>query len=403
MASALAIATRPTAQPQVLRPFPQNTDIASINRYTSAELCQMYIEYIDRKETTMRGYMTAIRRFSSWLSANKITLQTATRTDVIAYRDYLKDSDLKAGPRTQYFRAAKALIHWAYCEHLIYEDIGDNVHGEKTDASKHKRKAVTAADAQRIADSIERTTTEGKRLYAMFVLTVVNGLRDVELNRLNVGDIHQYNDLFLIYLHGKGHDSADQEQVLLPEVKSAIDEYLTARTDKYNSKSPLFVSTSNRGRPGAKIYARDDLGNYILDENGKKVVDGTSDGRMAANVISGIFKDLLKANGIDDPQITAHSLRHCCATTAIEGGLQLYDVQHLMRHCDPKTTEIYIHSADDIEREKTGRRLIYDQLFNNGKTSTILPELEQAITSLTIEEQKELLAQIRAQKGAKHE
>ena len=113
MASALAIATRPTAQPQVLRPFPQNTDIASINRYTSAELCQMYIEYIDRKETTMRGYMTAIRRFSSWLSANKITLQTATRTDVIAYRDYLKDSDLKAGTRTQYFRAAKALIHWA--------------------------------------------------------------------------------------------------------------------------------------------------------------------------------------------------------------------------------------------------------------------------------------------------
>ena len=391
MASALAIATRPTAQPQVLRPFPQNTGIASINRYTSAELCQMYIEYIDRKETTMRGYMTAIRRFSSWLSANKITLQTATRTDVIAYRDYLKDSDLKAGTRTQYFRAAKALIHWAFCEHLILEDIGDNVHGEKTDASKHKRKAVNSEDVPRIAESIDRSTSNGKRLYAMFILTVVNGLRDVELERLNVGDIHQHNDRFLIYLHGKGHDSADQEQVLIPEIKNAIDDYLSSRSDKYTSKSPLFVSDSNRGKPGSiKGYESDGTPIY-------------NTGRMAANVISGIFKDLLKANGIDDPQITAHSLRHCCATTAIEGGLQLYDVQHLMRHCDPKTTEIYIHSADDIEREKTGRRLIYDQLFNNGKTSTILPELEQAITSLTIEEQKELLAQIRAQKGAKHE
>ena len=122
---------------------------------------------------------------------------------------------------------------------------------------------------------------------------------------------------------------------------------------------------------------------------------------MAANVISGILKDLLKANGIDDPQITAHSLRHCSASTAFSCGMQLYDVQHLMRHCDPKTTEIYIHTADDMEREQTGRRAIYDQLFNGGSTTEIIPELEKEIKTLTIEEQQALLAQIRAQKGGK--
>ena len=401
--TALAIAARPTAtRPVILQPFISNTTaIKSIERLTSAELCKRYIDYIDRKETTVKGYMTAIRRFSKWLSANNIMLQDAKRADVIAYRDYLANSDLKAGTRTQYFRAAKALIHWAYCEHLILEDIGDNVHGEKTTNGKHKRKAVKSEDVAQIAESIDRTTTTGKRLYAMFVLTVVNGLRDVEIERLNVGDIHQHNDTFLIYLHGKGHDSADQEQVLIPEVKKAIDDYLNSRADKYTSKSPLFVSDSNRGKPGVfKGYEKDAAGNIILDESGnpKKII---STGRMAANVISGLLKELLKANGIDDPQITAHSLRHCSASTAFSCGMQLYDVQHLMRHCDPKTTEIYIHTADDMEREQSGRRAIYDQLFNGGNTTEIIPELEKEIKTLTIEEQQALLAQIRAQKGGK--
>lgn len=386
--TALAIA-RPTAtRPVILQPFQTTPAKMPAERLTSAELCERYINYIDRKETTVKGYLTAIRRFSKWLAANNIILQTATRADVIAYRDYLKASDLKAGTRTQYFRAAKALIHWAFCEHLILEDIGDNVHGEKT-TTGHKRKAVNSDDVQGIAESIDRTTTSGKRLYAMFVLTVVNGLRDVELHRLNVGDIHQHNDTFLIYLHGKGHDSADQEQILIPEVKQAIDDYLNSRADKYTSKSPLFVSESNRGKPGS-------LKGY--DTDGTPIYNT---GRMAANVISTILKDLLKANGIDDPQITAHSLRHCSASTAFSGGLELYDVQHLMRHCDPKTTEIYIHTADDMEREQKGRRLIYDQLFNNGSTSAIIPELEKEILTLTIEEQQTLLAQIRAQKGGK--
>ena len=386
--TALAIARPTAARPVILQTF-QTRATMPAERLTSAELCERYINYIDRKETTVKGYLTAIRRFSKWLAANNIILQTATRADVIAYRDYLKESDLKAGTRTQYFRAAKALIHWAFCEHLILEDIGDNVHGEKTTTGKHKRKAVNSEDVPRIAESIDRSTSTGKRLYAMFILTVVNGLRDVELERLNVGDIHQHNDRFLIYLHGKGHDSADQEQVLIPEIKNAIDDYLSSRSDKYTSKSPLFVSDSNRGKPGSiKGYESDGTPIY-------------NTGRMAANVISGLLKELLKANGIDDPQITAHSLRHCSASTAFSCGMQLYDVQHLMRHCDPKTTEIYIHTADDMEREQSGRRAIYDQLFNGGSTTEIIPELEKEIKTLTIEEQQALLAQIRAQKGGK--
>ena len=107
-----------------------------------------------------------------------------------AYRDYLSNSELKAGTRTQYFRAAKALVHWAYCEGLILEDIGDNLHGEKTRTDGHKRDAVPCEAFPAIAASIDRSTEDGKRLYAMFKLTTVNGLRTVELSRLNINNIY---------------------------------------------------------------------------------------------------------------------------------------------------------------------------------------------------------------------
>lgn len=405
--AALAIApARIPAQPHIY-PMPQNTALQPAKRLTSAELCQRYIDYIDRKKTTVKGYLTCIRRFSKWLAENSITLQAATREDMKAYRDYLSNSELKAGTRTQYFRAAKALVHWAYCEGLILEDIGDNLHGEKTRTDGHKRDAVPCEAFPAIAASIDRSTEDGKRLYAMFKLTTTNGLRTVELSRLNIGDITQSGDDFIIFIWGKGHDEPDQKQYLLPEVKAAIDEYLQARTDKYTSKSPLFVSTSNKGKPGSlKGYETDRDGNYVLDANGDRV-KVFYDGRIAPNTISSMLKDMLVNAGYNSERITAHSIRHTTGTAAFRAAkaykidLDLYDVQHLMRHCDPKTTEIYIHTDDDAEREKVGRRAIYDYLFNGQTVCGILPELEAEIMTLTADQQKELLAHIKAQKGAK--
>ena len=401
--AALAIApARIPAQPHIY-PMPQNTALQPAKRLTSAELCQRYIDYIDRKKTTVKGYLTCIRRFSKWLAENSITLQAATREDMKAYRDYLSNSELKAVTRTQYFRAAKALVHWAYCEGLILKDIGDNLHGEKTRTDGHKRDAVPCEAFPAIAASIDRSTEDGKRLYAMFKLTTTNGLRTVELSRLNIGDITQSGDDFFINIWGKGHDEPDKPEYLLPEIKEAIDDYLQARTDKYTSKSPLFVSTSNKGKPGAKLYRKelDDAGNEI------KVLDRISDGRIASNTISSMFKEMLVNAGYNSERITAHSLRHTSGTAAFKAAkaykidLDLYDVQHLMRHCDPKTTEIYIHTDDDAEREKVGRRAIYDYLFNGQTVCGILPELEAEIMTLTAAQQKELLAHIKAQKGAK--
>ena len=371
--AALAIApARIPAQPHIY-PMPQNTALQPAKRLTSAELCQRYIDYIDRKKTTVKGYLTCIRRFSKWLAENSITLQAATREDMKAYRDYLSNSELKAGTRTQYFRAAKALVHWAYCEGLILEDIGDNLHGAKIRHDVHKKDALQREDVAQIAATIDRSDETGKRLYAMYLLCVICGLRTIEIHRADVGDLKTVGGTTYLYLQGKGHDDKDAPVLLIKEVYDAVQDYLNSRSAKVTAKSPLFTSTSNRSKGG----------------------------RIATTTISTMLKTLLVNAGYDSDRLTAHSLRHTSGTGAHKAGIDLYGVQHLMRHCDPATSEIYIHDDDHKAAEEKGRKGIYDYYFNGAELNPVMPELEAEIMTMTAKEQAALLAQIRAQKGAK--
>lgn len=367
--AALAIApARIPAQPHIY-PMPQNTALQPVQRLTSAELCQRYIDYIDRKKTTVKGYLTCIRRFSKWLAENSITLQAATREDMKTYRDYLSNSELKAGTRTQYFRAAKALVHWAYCEGLILEDIGDNLHGAKVKNDCHKKDALPRKSVEGIAAMIDRSDEEGKRLYAMYLLCVKCGLRIIEVHRADVCDIKTIDGDPYLYVQPKGHDEKDAPKYLLPDAKAALDDYLQTREAKPTAKSPLFTSTSNRSKGG----------------------------RIATTTISTMLKGLLVNAGFDSDRITPHSLRATAATAAFEAGLTLFEVQQLMGHCDPATTEIYIKDQSQLQIEKKGRVAI-DKYLKGELSTGVLPELEAEIMTMTAEQQRALLAQIRAQK-----
>lgn len=339
--------------------------------FNGREMMERFIDFTDRKDSTTKNYAKCISRFLSWLADNDIG--QPQRDDIKAYRAYLEYSDFSTGTQQQYLRAVKHFFRWTAQERppYYYPNIADNLHAPKVRHDVHKRDEIPCEAIPAIADSIDRSTENGKRLYVMLLLTTQNGFRTIELSRVNVGDIVQKGNDFYIYVWGKGHDEPDQKQYILPEVKAAIDDYLAARTDKYNKKSPLIAGSGNRNKGG----------------------------RMTSTTISALLKEMLVKAGYNSERWTAHSLRHTSGTAAFKSGLDLYDVQHLMRHCDPATTEIYIHTDAETEREKKGRRAIYDYIFNEQTTSGILPELENEIAALSIEQQKELLAQLKAQKG----
>lgn len=380
-----AIAKVHAAQPSTPLFIAQSEQIPAFNN----NLFERFIDYIDRKETTVKGYVTCIRQFVEWLDCNGIT--QPKREDIKAYRDHLTSSDLATGTQTQYLRAVKHFFKWTASEGL-YPNIADNIHGAKVRRDIHKKDALQREDVARIASTIDRSDEQGRRLYAMYLLCVICGLRTIELHRADVGDLKTVGGTTYLYLQGKGHDDKDAPVLLIKEVYEAVQDYLQSRSAEVKAKSPLFTATSNKGKPGAKIYKKDASGNKIFDR--------ISDGRIATTTISTMLKSLLVNAGYDSDRLTAHSLRHTSGTGAHKAGIDLYGVQHLMRHCDPATSEIYIHDDDHKTAEEKGRKGIYDYYFNGAELNPVMPELEAEIMTLTPEQQKELLAQIRARKGA---
>ena len=333
----------------------------------SNSLFERFIDYTDRKDTTIKGYFTCIRQFIKWLEINGIT--QPERENIKAYRDHLSSCGLATGTQSQYLRAVKHFFKWTASEGL-YPNIAENIHGAKVRHDVHKKDALERDDVAKIAATIDRSDEQGKRLYAMYLLTVVCGLRTIEINRADVNDLKTVGGTTYLYLQGKGHDDKDAPVLLIPEVKAAIDDYLQNRSTKPTAKTPLFTSTSNRSQ-----------GN-----------------RIATTTISTMLKELLVNAGYDSDRLTAHSLRHTSGTGAHKAGIDLYGVQHLMRHVDPATSEIYIHDDDHKTAEAKGRKAIYDYYFNGTQLTQIIPELEAEIMTMSAEQQQALLAQIRAQK-----
>lgn len=354
------------------RPYMTVYPAAGVQALTGEELLARFIDYTDRKATTIKGYITCIKQFAKWLADNGKTAISVQREDIKAYRDHLAASDLATGTQAQYLRAVKHLYKWAAAEGF-YPNVADNIHGAKIRHDVHKKDALQREDVAKIAGTIETDDETGRRLYAMYLLCVICGLRTIEIHRANVEDLKTVGGVTYLYLQGKGHDDKDAPVLLIPEVKAAIDSYLEIRAEKPAAKTPLFTSTSNRSKGG----------------------------RIATTTISTMLKEMLVKAGYDSDRLTAHSLRHTSGTGAHKAGLDLYSVQHLMRHCDPATSEIYIHDDDHQAAEAKGRKGIYDYYFSGVELTPVLPELEAVIMTMSTDDQRKLLAQLKAaQKGA---
>ena len=137
------------------------------------------------------------------------------------------------------------------------------------------------------------------------------GLRCVEVIRANVEDIAFKGGQRILKVWGKGRNEKDNFVVLTDKAYYPIKKYLDSRGST-TLKEPLFASISNRN-----LY-----------------------GRLITRTISKICKEGFRAIGIDGKEYTARSLRHTTAVMLLKNG-SLADVQSVLRHSSPATSQIY--------------------------------------------------------------
>lgn len=288
-----------------------NTAIVAQKTITE-DLFTRFVNYLDASPKTVETYTRAVRQFFKYIYENGIN--QPTREDVIAYREYIKDTH-KPTTVQNYIVAVRLFFQWTEQEGL-YPNVADHIKGAKIDKN-HKKDYLTSRQVKKVLEIAKEESLQGLRDYAILALMFTGGLRTIEVGRANVEDLRTAGDSEVLYLQGKGHEEKTDYIKLIPEVEDAIRAYLKARGEVAPT-DPLFTSTSNNSK-GERISTR---------------------------TVSGIVKTALINAGYNSEKLTAHSTRHTAVTLALMGGQKLEEVQQFARHKNLATTLIYAHNID---------------------------------------------------------
>ncbi|MCI2863574.1 site-specific integrase [Staphylococcus hominis] len=281
---------------------------------------------MDASEKTVQTYTRALRQFFKFLYENNIT--QPQRTDVLAFRDNLKDKGRKPTTIKSYIVAVRLFFQWTNQEGL-YPNIAEKIKGAKLDQA-HKKDYLTVDQIKDVLNNIDTSTLTGARDYAIIVLMVTGGLRTIEVSRADMDDMRNVGNSPALYIQGKGREEKTEYVKLPLQVFKAIGRYREMLEKQYDV---LFVSTSNNNK-GQRLTTRS---------------------------ISGIVKKRLKEAGYTSNRLTAHSLRHTAGTLNLMNGGTLEETQQLLRHSNINTTMIYLHH---LERENNqSEKRIADALF----------------------------------------
>ena len=278
---------------------------------------------------TIKTYRRVLGDYLKYCQEHKIEQQT--KETILEYKTYLEDPDRQLSSNTlkliysclRQFYKSMAMI--GRCEHIaLFLESSDR--GEDTEFSKgflniHQVKSLLKYVTRR-AKRKNHTISDVRNL-AIVWLMITTGVRCIEVERANRKDIRVVDEdkgQILLSVQGKGKKKKSQFVMIEHHTSEAIQEYLSLRED---DKPALFLSHPNNSLTRVK--------------------------RITSPIVSITIKDLLRAIDIDQPDITAHSLRHTVAMLSFdELGLSLDKVQQTLRHSDPKVTMIYAKTGTRI-------------------------------------------------------
>ncbi len=277
-----------------------------------------FFTFLDVSEKTISTYRRALKQFFKFLSKNNIS--SPAYDDILLFKKELENKNCKSATIALYLASVRRFFSW--CEQKkVYPNISVGVKAPRQDRG-HKRDFLGAKQLKLVLNTIDRSTLEGKRDYAIIVLMSVGGLRTIEVGRANVEDVRVLGDFTVLYVQGKGRKDRTEFVKLPDPVLGAINEYLLERKreGELDETEPLFASRSNRNK----------------------------NGRLTTRTISGIAKQAMRQAGFDSPRLSAHSLRHSAVTLSLLAGADLAEVQAFARHSNISTTQIYSHAVDRI-------------------------------------------------------
>jgi integrase/recombinase XerD len=306
------------------------------------QLMDEFLSYQDVRENTRKKYRDSLHVFINWLTRNGDVINPVRQT-IIAYKKSLIESGKASSTVDNYLVSVRQFFKYLE-ESGIHDNVAAGVHSPKKYIG-YRKGYLKPEEVNKLLSCINRNTLQGKRDYAIINLMVRTGMRCIEVARADIRDLTIEGNHWIIMIQGKGHWEKDRALGLSDKVVAPIKAYLN-ELGCITELSPLFCNHS-----------------YV-----------SKDTRISTLTISKIIKKYLRLIGINDSKITAHSLRHTAAITALRNGASLSEVQHMLGHRSPNTTMIYLRAIEEeLRREGTAVGRL-DNAYEKGKKNSKLKQ-----------------------------
>lgn len=192
---------------------------------------------LDVSEATRKEYAARIGLFLSFVQERGFNQHSCT-----AFKRYLKTrTDYSVSTKNKYLATARVFLKELHRRGLMAFDITYNVRQFRQN-KKHRKEGLNDTEMRLLGVKVHclPSTKRGTRLRALFHLLAFQGLRQIEIVRLDVEDL----DLRHGIAHVRGKGSDDTEPVYLaPATVKALEEYVAVND---LMSGALFRSVGNR-------------------------------------------------------------------------------------------------------------------------------------------------------------
>lgn len=284
----------------------QNNEIVVNNPKANGE---QVFDLLDVSDSTRAEYKYRISLFLNFLKEKPVNVDS-----YLEFKRYLNSrNDFSVSTKNKYLATARIFLKELNRQGVLPSDITQNIKTFSQD-KKHKRDGLNDEEMSRLILKLKDlpATPQNTRLKAFLALLALQGLRQIELIRLDVKDLDLVSNV--AYIQGKGRD--DKEPVdLHPETVKNLKEYL--KICKIAS-GPLFTSRSNNS-----------LNQRIST-------------RAIRQIVTGLLKELEIVKSV-------HGFRHYFTTTLIKTYKgDLLEVAMYTRHKGLEMLQVY---NDSIKKQ----------------------------------------------------
>ena len=299
-------------------PLSQKTVTANLeNLDRSSSLINLESVWLQNKErkNTQTTYRIAFVQFVEVFNIRSPEdFRSVTMAEIIHFRHYLAE-DLRLKPRT----IRNKLSALSNCYEFLKKNgvIKDNPVNLVERPKVNDRRGVTPVMADKQVLSIlrqpKRHTLHGARDYAILCFYLYMGTRVSSARSMAVGDYYQDNGHYVLSFEKKGGER--QIEPVNPQLQDALNKYLALSGHQAECEKPLFGAVKhgkNAGNP------------------------------LSRQQFSNIWGKHRQSAGLDK-KFTPHSARATMATLLDRLGEPLQNIQHLLGHANPSTTQTYMH------------------------------------------------------------